>query len=112
MRDDGPRSTQSIPSGDDRHSYQAARDVNIHNHNRTPPDAQSLIQKAANADIAQYDPKTARVIGVSEAQLLRYDQVEISRARSAGSSRFFSLILLGYVAWTIYKIGAWLFGYG
>jgi hypothetical protein len=58
---EAPGLKQDIASGDGSQNVQAARDVNIHNH-APPPATQPLIQRPTNAQIAAFDPKTARII--------------------------------------------------
>jgi len=92
-------SKQDIVSGDSSSNYQAARDINVHNHPALPG-AQSLIQKPTNAEIAKYDPKTAKIIRAASEERILY-------ARNSMSS-LLGLFLLAILGLSIYELVAWL----
>ena len=61
MPDEPQSPAQQITAGDKSQNYQAARDVNVHNH-ATPSAPQPLLVKPTNAQIAKYDRKTSDII--------------------------------------------------
>jgi hypothetical protein len=101
MPDEAPKSTQNISAGDGSNNFQAAGDINIHNHAATVP-AQPLIQRPTNAEIAKFDPKVAEIINVADKAAEHH---LLMSSRSPLGRLILYIVLLTWLVWFLYKYG-------
>jgi len=89
MSDERSGLKQNITAGDGSQNFQAARDVNVHNHAASPT-AQSSIHRPTNAQIAALDPKTAKIIHEARLRL----EPKMVTVNAAGRLAIFFLFVL------------------